>query len=382
MAEAAAVVGLVASIASLVDISAKVVSRLHDFTSKSSDVPKSFLSLSTRLPLLTATLRRVQSQAENGHLLDDVTKALKAVVDNTSQQVSTVQICLSKVLPSDTTSKLGRGLKALKSLAEEDKVQQALEKIYKNNDLLVLHQTTRHVDTGDRILEELLKRSVAPPASSKSFGVCLGQVPQIAADTFIGRIKELQQLRDWLSPNSQPDRQRTVSIMGMGGMGKTQLSLAHIRDCADDYSSVFWVNAKEETSLRHSMADLSAVVFHESAGPAVQSADDEKLKIDKVRRWLSEPRNDQWLLIFDNYDDPRLPGMDSATGYDIRAYFPPRAQGSILITTRSPRLLFTKQLPLKKLEDVKQSLAILAIGSGRKVDGGKIKKMTKSDYQG
>jgi hypothetical protein len=121
------------------------------------------------------------------------------------------------------------------------------------------------------------------------------------------------------------------------------------------------------------MVDLSAVIFHESAAPAAQSADSEKLKIDKVRRWLSEPGNDQWLFIFDNYDDPRLPGMDSSTGYDIRAYFPHRAQGSILITTRSPRLSFTKQLPLKKLEDVNQSLAILAVGSGRKVDGGKLK---------
>ena len=382
MAEAAAVVGLVASIASLVDISAKVISRLHDFISKSSDVPESFCSLSTRLPLLTVTLRHIQSQAEAGGLPDDITKTLKAVVDDTSEQVSTVQICLSKVLPSDGASKLERALKALKSLAKENKVQQALDKIYKNNELVVLHQTTRHVDTGGRILEELSKLSIAPPASSKSFGVCLGQIPQIAADTFIGRIKELQQLRDWLSPNSQPDRQRTVSIIGMGGMGKTQLSLAHIRDCADNYSSVFWVNAKEETSLRHSMADLSAVVFHESTGPIVQSADNEKLKIDKVRRWLSEPRNDQWLLIFDNYDNPRLPGMDSATGYDIRAYFPYRAQGSILITTRSPRLLFAKQLPLKKLEDIKQSLAILAVRSGRKVDGGKIKKIKKSDHQG
>jgi hypothetical protein len=50
------------------------------------------------------------------------------------------------------------------------------------------------------------------------------------------------------------------------------------------------------------------LVFHESAAPAAQSADDEKLKIDKVRRWLSEPGNDQWLFIFDNYDDPRLAG--------------------------------------------------------------------------
>lgn len=261
MAEAAAIIGFVACIASLVDLSSKVVSRLHEFTSKSLDIPESFRSLWIRLPLLTATLQHIQSQAKADRLPDDVTKALEAVINDTSEQVSTVQICLSKVLPCDDASKLERALKALKSLAKEDKVRQVLEKIHKNNDLLVLHQTTRHVDTGDRILEELSRMSVAPPASSKSFGVCLGRAPQIAADAFIGGINELRQLHDWLSPKSHPDRQRIMSIVGMGGMGKTQLSLAHVRDCADDYSSVFWVNAKDESSLRQSMAALSAVVF-------------------------------------------------------------------------------------------------------------------------
>lgn len=158
----------------------------------------------------------------------------------------------------------------------------------------------------------------------------------------------------------------------MGGVGKTQLSLAHVRDYADDYSSAFWVNAKDDPSIRQSIVQLGELIFHESATPVVQDADDEKLKIDKVRRWLSESGNDRWLLIFDHYDDPRLPGMSSVTGYDIRTYFPQRAQGSILITTRSPQLRFTKQFRLEKLEDIMQSLAILAVASGRKVDGGEI----------
>lgn len=153
MAEAVAIIGLVASIASLVDLSAKVVSRLHDFTSKSSEVPESFRSLSNRLPLLTATLQHIQSQAEDGRLPDDVTNPLKIIIDDTFKQVSDIQISLSKVLPSDSASKLERVLKVLKSLAKEDKVQRALEKIYRNNEILVLHQTTRHIDTGDRILE-------------------------------------------------------------------------------------------------------------------------------------------------------------------------------------------------------------------------------------
>ena len=371
MAEAAAVVGLVASIASLVDLSAKVISRLRDFTSKSSDVPESFRSLSTRLPLLTTTLQNILSQAEAGRLPEDVTKNLKAVVDDTVEQISAVQKYLTKVLPSCGDSKLGRTLKALKSLAKNDKLQQLLQKIYQNVDFLTLHQTTRHVDTGDRILEGVSKLSVKPPTSFTSFGVCLGQAPQVPADAFIGREKELQQLRDWLSPKSQPNGQRIVSIVGLGGLGKTQLSLAHTRDCGDDYSSVFWVNAKDETSLRQSMADWSAVIFSEPASPIAPSADNEKLKIDKVKRWLSDSKNDQWLLIFDNYDDPKLPGIESSTGYDIRAYFPHRAQGSILITTRSPLLPFAKKLRLKKIEDIEQSIAILAVKSGREVAGGK-----------
>ena len=86
MAEAAAVIGLVASIASLIELTAKVVSRLHEFSSKFSEVPESFRSLSTRLPLLSSTLQHIQSQAEDGRYPDDVTRALKAVVDDTSKQ--------------------------------------------------------------------------------------------------------------------------------------------------------------------------------------------------------------------------------------------------------------------------------------------------------
>lgn len=210
MAEAVAIVGLVASIASLVDISAKVVSRLHDFTSKPSDVPESFRSLSIRLPLLTATLQHIQSQAEDGRYPDDVTIALKVVVDDTSKQVSDIQISLSKVLPSDGASKLERALKALKSLAKEDKVQRALEKIYGNNDILVLHQTTRHVDTGDRILEALSKLNVTPPTLlCPSSYIPFGRDPD-----FVDRGAIVDQLHQRCAlPGSR------TALVGLGGVG-------------------------------------------------------------------------------------------------------------------------------------------------------------------
>ena len=210
MAEAAAIIGLVASIASLIDLGAKVVSRLHNFTSKSSGVPESFRSLSTRLPLLTATLQHIQSQAEDGRFPDDVTEALKIVVDDTSKQVFDIQIYLSKVLPSDGTLKLERALKGLKSLAKEDKIQRALEKIYGNNHVLVLHQTTRHVNTGDRILEALSKLSVTPPRLPCPSST----IPFRRDPDFVDRGAILEQLHRKCSlPASR------TALVGLGGVG-------------------------------------------------------------------------------------------------------------------------------------------------------------------
>jgi hypothetical protein len=171
--------------------------------------------------LLTATLQRIQTQAQAGSLADDVTKALKAVVDSASTQVLAIPKCFSDILPLEGTSKIERGLKALKSLAKEDKVCRASEKIHKSINILVPSQTIRHIDTGERILQELSMLSMAPPALFNAFGVYLGQAPQIKSDTFLGRSNELQRLRDWLLSVNHPQRQCVVSIVGMGGMGKT-----------------------------------------------------------------------------------------------------------------------------------------------------------------
>ena len=283
-----------------------------------------------------------------------------------------MQVCLSKIIPPENASKIERAVKALKSLAKEDKVCQAVDKIHKDIDFLVLHQTTQHVDTGDRILEVLAKLTLAPPTAPYSFGICIGQAPQIDSDAFIGRTSELQQLRDVLLPAKHPHRQCIVSVSGMGGVGKTQVSLAHVRECAEEYSTVFWVNAADEISLRRSMAALSMVIDQKATPQVAQSTDDEKVQIEQVRRWLSVSGNDKWLLIFDNYDDPNLPGIRSPTGYDVRSFFPFRSHGSILITTRSTKVTFGKQLRLLKLEDVVTSVAILSQRSRRDLSYGEM----------
>jgi hypothetical protein len=163
-----------------------------------------------------------------------------------------------------------------------------------------------------------------------------------------------------------------VSLYGLGGIGKTQLSIHFARRSVNTYTSIFWLNAQDESTLKAGLAGLAKQVVGEQKSASVHDSHEEEQMVQQVRQWFSRSDNDGWLLLYDNYDDPSfIPGNASATSYDIRDYFPYREHGSILITTRSPRLQFTKQLAVKKLENLNHSLNILANRSGRKISGGK-----------
>ena len=281
-AEAAAVVGLVSAIASLIDLSTRTVFRLREFSSKSSDIPASFSSLSVRLPSLTTSLERISANAKTEHLQSTAVDALEAVVRDTLVQLQIVQAHLLKIIPSEDASKLSRAFIALKSLAKEEKINHTVEKIFKNIKVLILDQTTQHTELSNKILVALSNLSFKPPETEFVRGVCLNRAPQIPADAYVGRTHKLQQLRHALQ-TARLDHQRSlVVISGMGGMGKTQLSLAHVQDCANDYSSVFWVVAKDQVSLKQSLADLSGIIRKHDPAPIQQSHNEEQAKIDHV----------------------------------------------------------------------------------------------------
>ena len=159
-------------------------------------------------------------------------------------------------------------------------------------------------------------------------------------------------------------------------MGKTQLSLQFARQHHQRYSAVFWLNASSEVTLKAAYVSLAQHIRRHNKqseigqGEVIEQMNEEQA-IQLVRQWLSQAQNKTWLLMFDNYDDPRLPGLHSTTGYDIRTFFPYSTQGSILITTRSPRITFAKLIRLKKFVDLNQSLAVLTRRSNRQAHDGK-----------
>ena len=211
------------------------------------------------------------------------------------------------------------------------------------------------------------REDVAP---NYNLGLRLGRAPRINQEDFIGREVELEQLRKWLAP--RPKSQNVVALYGLGGMGKTQLSIHFARRSVDTYTSIFWLNAQDESTLKVGLAELTAQVMGEQKSPSLyDDTHEEERMVQQVRQWFSQPDNDGWLVIYDNYDNPVLPGITGTSCYDIREYFPHREHGSILITTRSSRLVFAKQLAVKKLNDLNQSLSILATRSGREIAEGK-----------
>lgn len=117
--------------------------------------------------------------------------------------------------------------------------------------------------------------------------------------------------------------------------------MAYTKLHKDDYSAIFWLNIKDENSLKYRFARTARRIFKEpllagqpSIVPENSSLDE---VVDAVKRWLDYPKNSQWLMVFENYDNPKVAGNTDDAAVDIRRFLPEVHHGSIIITTRSSK---------------------------------------------
>jgi hypothetical protein len=203
-----------------------------------------------------------------------------------------------------------------------------------------------------------------------SVAFSLSDVPEI--EQFVSREEELAEIHRILRGDSS---RRTVVLHGLGGIGKTQLTIAYAKRHKDNYSAVFWLNIKDEDSLKQSFAKAAKQILREHPSASRLSSVDIKENfdemIDAVKEWLSHPNNTRWLMIYDNYDNPKSPGNTSPTAVDIRKFLPESYQGSIIIATRSSEVKIGHRIRIRKLEDVRDSVKILSNASRREglIDG-------------
>ena len=185
-------------------------------------------------------------------------------------------------------------------------------------------------------------------------------------ERFIARETELMEIHRTLSG----DGSRRIAVLhGLGGIGKTQLTVAYAKQYRDSYSAIFWLNIKDEDSLKQSFANSAKKILREYPSASLLSGIDMKESFDEVieavKGWLSLPKNTRWLIIYDNYDNPKLPGNTDPTALDIRKYLPESYHGSIIITTRSSQVTIGHQIQIRKLENLQNSLEILSNMSRR-----------------
>jgi len=164
---------------------------------------------------------------------------------------------------------------------------------------------------------------------------------------FVGREYLLEKLKQEIEKGK--DSLNIIVLYGTGGMGKTQLALKYVYQQYGNYSAVFFVNtASIQTTIlgftqimqrlveRHGQISDDYAHIGRLLGMAgkldlaghftATSEPEEQHVVSAVKKWFSAPGNTNWLLVFDNLDDPDL--------VNIEEYIPLCNHGTVIITSR------------------------------------------------
>lgn len=208
----------------------------------------------------------------------------------------------------------------------------------------------------------------------EQFAIVLNLASFPEATKFVAREKELSKIHELLQDQSG---RSCVILHGLGGMGKTQLAITYAKRHKEKYTAIFWLNANDEDSLKLSFRDIAQQVLRQYPSIGELSSVDQDRDLNQVvsvvRGWLDSPQNTRWLLIYDNFDNPKTPGNTDDSAVDIRPFLPRADHGSIIITTRSSQVRQGEQIHIQKLPDIREGLEILSNMSGRKcIEKGKL----------
>lgn len=143
---------------------------------------------------------------------------------------------------------------------------------------------------------------------------------------FVGRTRELQVLKDKLIEHQDCQR---MSVVGLGGTGKTQIVLRFaywIKEEAQSDLSIFWMPALSMETFEQACTEI----VHQLEIPRTGEEDVK----DLLQSYLSTPRSGRWLLVVDNVDDSNI-ALGNAQTKGIVDYLPEREDGMIVFTTRT-----------------------------------------------
>lgn len=151
-------------------------------------------------------------------------------------------------------------------------------------------------------------------------------VPFNPTSGFIGRADELERL--------QSDRRRIVSILGLGGVGKSRLALefAFQVKSARPEDWIFWIEATDQLTFEKDVLEIGKKL-------RIPGIEDEKADVKNLVKQRLSDSTERWLLVLDNADDDALWGRHAATSSKTTTLvqcLPRTTNGLIIVTTRTP----------------------------------------------
>jgi WD40 repeat protein len=111
---------------------------------------------------------------------------------------------------------------------------------------------------------------------------------------FYGRKQELATLEHWILN----ERCRLVAILGMGGIGKTTLSIKLAQTIQQDFEYVIWRSLQEAPPIKNILANLIQILSQEQETESKLSPSTS----DRISRLLNYLQNHRCLLILDNIE--------------------------------------------------------------------------------
>ena len=308
---ASSALGAASSLITFADVAWRVLKRLEEYCDRTKDAPKVIKNIRPQLRILAEKLEELKQGERDVSLATNSSSALSKVIGPFKEQIDFLDQLTAKMLPAKSDSTRLRLRKAALSIYYEKELSRVWAQLETYKTTLIFHFTHMAVPP-------VLVLEAKPPKTHYHY-------PASVVSHLVTRETPLSKIEDIFSNPALAANSRVVILLGMGGCGKTQLALQYCREseAKGRFSSIFWFDASSPTAIAQSFSSTAGTITGNKADPKDFEANIQIVK-GSLGTWT-----DRWLLVFDNFDDPK-----AFEGRDIKEYFPHSENGAILFTSR------------------------------------------------